>query len=332
MDIAAPQKQKFELRVVVWDAIEMKAMDTGAMNDLFVTGTLMYRDKRNKLKNVSRTTDIHWRSQKGKGSFNYRLVYKDLELPMTMPGAEESEFPRFVVKAYDQDVIGGNDLIGTEQVREIKDLFKRAWCKFETQQKRDNELDRMTVPQLRVEARRMYDKILGKTTSQLETARSAVVKNAKQIESLRKQQAKQRKAREKVDELPESKLRQFLMEDPTRQLENTAVKFPEPSSKWVQHKLKGDTGMARIYYQHISSNELTQEAPMDGILRQVFVDPSDRRAAQFLREYEKAGRHDTERDKGVRMWDIEMQHRSGTESASSKYGLLIMPRAVTAEY
>ena len=321
MDIAAPQKQKFELRVVVWDASEMKVMDAiGGTNDLYVTGTLSYRDGRNRLKNVSRTTDIHWRSKQGKGSFNYRLVYKDLELPMTMPGAEESEFPRFVVKAYDQDVIGGNDLIGTEQVREIKDLFKRAWRKFEVQQKRDQELDKMTVSQLRVEARRLYENMLRKTTRQLETARSAVIKNAERIESLCKQQAKQRKAKEKVDELPESKLRRFLMEDPTRQLENTAVKFPEPSSNWVQHKLKGDTGMARIYYQHIYSNELTQEAPMDGILRQVFVDPSQhRRAAQFLRAYEKAGRHDTERDKGVRMWNVEKQHGSGTGPPSSKY-------------
>ena len=199
MDISAPQKQKFELRVVVWDAIEMKPMDTiGDMNDLYVTGTLMYRDKKNKLKRKKQATDIHWRSQHGKGSFNYRLVYKDLELPMTMPGAEESEFPMFVVNAYDQDVVGGSDLIGTEQVPEIKDLFKRAWRKFEIQQERDQALDKMTVPQLRDEARELYDRMLRKTAAQLATANSALIKDAERMRSLIRQQEKQRRGKEKV--------------------------------------------------------------------------------------------------------------------------------------
>nr|ADD95746.1 hypothetical protein [uncultured organism MedDCM-OCT-S04-C46] len=321
IDIAAPQKQKFELRVIVWDAVDMKPMDTiGDMNDLYVTGALSYRDKKNKLKEKKRTTDIHWRSKQGKGSFNYRLVYEELELPMTMPGASESEFPRFVVKAYDKDVVGGSDLIGTEQVPEIKDLFKRAWRKFEIQQSRDQVLDKMTMAELRAEARRMYDTMLRKTANQLETARSAVAKDTERIESLLRQQEKQRRSKEKVDELPESKLRAFLMEDPARQLENTVVKFPEPSSKWVQHKLKGEGGRSRVYYRHINSNELTQEAPMEGILRQVFVNESD--SKKFLQTYEKAGRHDAERDNGMRMWDIEKQHQNSgdsTELAKTKY-------------
>ena len=47
---------------------------------------------------------------------------------------------------------------------------------------------------------------------------------------------------------------------------------------------------------------------------------------QFLAKYERAGRHDTERDKGVRAWDIERQAQSqsgdgsGAESANTKYG------------
>lgn len=41
MNIQAPKKEKFELRVIVWDAVEMKPMDTiGDMNDLYVTGAL----------------------------------------------------------------------------------------------------------------------------------------------------------------------------------------------------------------------------------------------------------------------------------------------------
>ena len=65
---------------------------------------------------------------------------------------------------------------------------------------------------------------------------------------------------------------------------------------------------------------------MEGVLRQVFADGSARSAAQFLAKYERAGRHDTERDKGVRAWDIERQAQSqsgdgsGAESANTKYG------------
>lgn len=100
-----------------------------------------YRDHKNKLKEKKQTTDIHWRSKEGKGSWNYRLIYRDLELPMSMPGAGESEFPRFVVKAFDQDIVGGAEMIGTEQIPELKDLFTRAWRKFELQQSRDKEVD-----------------------------------------------------------------------------------------------------------------------------------------------------------------------------------------------
>lgn len=330
MDISAPQKQKFELRVIVWDATDMKPMDTiGDMNDLYITGALSYRDHKNKLKEKKQTTDIHWRSSGGKGSFNYRLIYKDLELPMTMPGAGESEFPRFVVKAFDQDIIGGADMIGTEQVPEIKELFRRGWRKFEMQQNRDHEMDKMSVDQLRSEARRMYDAMLRKTTVQLNEANAAVPKDKARITSLLKQQAQQSKNRQKVDDLAESKLRAFLVDnDSTRQLENTAVSFPEPSSKWVQHKLKGGGARPRIYYQHVNSKELTQEPPMEGIQKQVFVDPAQGPgvAAKFMKVFERAGRHDAERDKGIRMWDVEKQHQpsasaSGTEP-ESRYALI----------
>ena len=88
----------------------------------------------------------------------------------------------------------------------------------------------------------------------------------------------------------------------------------------------GDSEGARVYYQHIYSNELTQEPPIEGIRRQVFADGSGRSAAQFLAKYERARRHDAERDKGVRKWDVEKQARSqngdgsGAESATTKYG------------
>lgn len=341
MDISAPKRQKFELRVVVWNAVGMTSMDTvGGMNDLYITGALSYRDKNNKLKEKKQTTDIHWRSQNGKGSFNYRLIYKDLELPMTMPGAEEGDFPRFVVKAFDQDIIGGADMIGTAQVPEIKDVFKRAWRSFERQHSRDHSIHKMSVEQLRVEVQQIYDSMIRKTIDKLAAANSAVIKDTGQVEGLRRQQAQLHNNKEKVCNLPESKLREILMEhDPVRQLDNTAVKFPDPSSNWVQHKLTSTgSGPPRSFYRHATSNEITLETPAEGIQKQVFVDPSS--SKEFLKTFKTAQQHDSERDKGIRMWDLEKQQQrknasggssAGTESAGTRCGSLLCPASWFAE-
>ena len=104
VSIAAPAKVKFELRAVVWDAKGMKGVDLGGMNDLYITGHLVYRDKRNRLVEVMRSTDTHYRAKNGKGCFNYRLVWPDLELPMDAAGGADSDYPRFFLKAWDWDL------------------------------------------------------------------------------------------------------------------------------------------------------------------------------------------------------------------------------------
>lgn len=103
----------FELRVVVWDARDVIAMDTvGGMNDLYISGHLYYRGPKG-VQEVVHETDIHWRAKDGKGNFNYRLVFEDLELPMDSTGAADDDLPKFVVRAWDQDIFGSNDLIGS---------------------------------------------------------------------------------------------------------------------------------------------------------------------------------------------------------------------------
>ena len=69
---------------------------------------------------------------------------------------------------------------------------------------------------------------------------------------------------------------------------------------------------------------------MEGIQKQVFVDPAQGPgvAAKFMKVFERAGRHDAERDKGIRMWDVEKQHQpsasaSGTEpEPESRYAVI----------
>ena len=131
VSIAPPQKKLFELRLVVWDAVGMKAMDSiGSMNDLFISGTLAYRNSCNELVEQVRTTDVHWRAKNGKGNFNHRLIWTDLELPMDINGALDSSddstgFPRFTLKAWDRDIIGSNDLIGSGGEDTIFSLLAR---------------------------------------------------------------------------------------------------------------------------------------------------------------------------------------------------------------
>jgi hypothetical protein len=149
VNIQAPKKQLFELRVVVWDASRMKAMDSiGSMNDLYVSGTLSYRNAQNQLLQQIHSTDVHWRAKKGTGHFNYRLIWTDLELPMDIHGAGEAEFPRFTFKAWDQDVIGGNDLIGSADVPEVWGLFRRGWARLAEQSGRDEQLSKMSIGEL----------------------------------------------------------------------------------------------------------------------------------------------------------------------------------------
>ena len=46
---------------------------------------------------------MHWRAKGGLGSFNYRLIFKDIELPFDSDRAGD-DLPRFTCKAWDQDV------------------------------------------------------------------------------------------------------------------------------------------------------------------------------------------------------------------------------------
>lgn len=89
-----PQPPKeFELRVVIWDCKNIPICDIEDTTDIYLTGTVG---------NETQRTDTHFRSQNGKGSFNYRLVF-----PITLPAAD----PTINFQVWDKDLFSPNDYI-----------------------------------------------------------------------------------------------------------------------------------------------------------------------------------------------------------------------------
>ena len=216
VDISPPEKELFELRVVIWDAKEIVPMDEiGDMNDLYFSGHLYYRDSQNRLQETVHETDIHWRAGGGKGSFNYRLLFKDLELPMD-DGSGDSDLPRFVIRAWDQDVLGGNDLIGSADI-DIKDMFRTAWKRLDEQRGRDEAIEKMNGKQLAQELSEMWD-------AQYEQAKQSEVTQKKKMGQIEKN-------RKRLREMDSTKMRKTLLEsDPKRMLSHTPARLPDPSA------------------------------------------------------------------------------------------------------
>lgn len=217
VDISAPQKDLFELRVVIWDASDMISMDRigEGMNDLFISAHLYYRDSQNRLHETVHETDIHWRAQAGKGSFNYRLLFPDLELPMD-DDAADSDLPRFVLRAWDQDVIGDKDLIGSADI-DIREMFRAGWKRLQQQQGRDEEIANMSDEELKQAISEMWE-------ADFEHANKGRRTTAK-TQKLNKLQ----KNRTKLPHMNRAKMRKILVEsDPKRSLSNTSVRLPDP--------------------------------------------------------------------------------------------------------
>jgi hypothetical protein len=117
--VALPPVQLFEVRVVVWRAKEMLSMDVMEdMNDLYCTAWIEGCEKQ--------STDIHWRAQKGKGNFNWRMKF-DVELGHS---TKAMKFPYFHLQAWDKDIVKWNDCIG-DALLPLGKEFKRAYKKNE---------------------------------------------------------------------------------------------------------------------------------------------------------------------------------------------------------
>ena len=103
-DVNLPPSQIFEVRVVIWKTKNVPNMDSfEGMSDLFVKcwpeGC------------KPQETDTHWRCQKGKASFNWRLIF-DVELGHN---TKAMKFPYFHFQLWDRDLLKWNDCAGTEK-------------------------------------------------------------------------------------------------------------------------------------------------------------------------------------------------------------------------
>jgi hypothetical protein len=101
-DVALPPRQLFEVRVVIWKSADVPAQDTlGGQNmtDLFIKCWPEGCSEQE--------TDTHWRSKKGKASFNWRMLF-EVELGHN---TRAMKFPYFHFQSWDRDIIKWNDMI-----------------------------------------------------------------------------------------------------------------------------------------------------------------------------------------------------------------------------
>lgn len=108
-DITPPPKEKFELRVVIWDCIDCKIMDeANRSSDLYVNVILTGIGIG---PNVERATDTHLfakakkNAERTQGSFNYRLIFP------VQYSIHYLESSRLQIQLYDAE-LGSDNLIG----------------------------------------------------------------------------------------------------------------------------------------------------------------------------------------------------------------------------
>jgi len=67
-DIKQKAPEKFEVRVVIYDTIDIKMMDAEGTSDAFIRAFFDSKEQ-------TKETDTHFRCSDGKASFNYRLIF-----------------------------------------------------------------------------------------------------------------------------------------------------------------------------------------------------------------------------------------------------------------
>ena len=82
LPITSPAIVECELRVIVFKARNVVNKDMGGQNDLFFKVGLVGVDHKQTRFGSTQTTDTHYFATDGKGSFNYRLLYR-FTIPVT---------------------------------------------------------------------------------------------------------------------------------------------------------------------------------------------------------------------------------------------------------
>lgn len=109
---------EFELRLVIWETLDIACFDVEETSDVFIRG---FVDP-----NKDQHTDTHFRCQNGKASFNWRLI-----MPLTLSVSRVNN--ALTIQAWDKDIFSKNDYIGScalDLSRIFKDAFEnnRSIC------------------------------------------------------------------------------------------------------------------------------------------------------------------------------------------------------------
>ena len=67
-DITPKPLEEFEIRLVIFDTVDIKMMDAEGTSDVYCRAFFDTKEEVHE-------TDTHYRCQDGKASFNYRLIY-----------------------------------------------------------------------------------------------------------------------------------------------------------------------------------------------------------------------------------------------------------------
>lgn len=134
-NIKPPPPVPFEMRVIIWCCREITIKDEWTqMNDLYITGTLDLPGIK------QQSTDLHYRSKKGVGNFNWRMKFP-VDLPVKRP-------PRFRLAIWDKDYFSANDSI-CEANLSLAGLFKKAFNMKDKVQMKSRGKDRIWINELR---------------------------------------------------------------------------------------------------------------------------------------------------------------------------------------
>ena len=136
IDISRPSPQPYELRVIIWQCKQVTIKDLMTqMNDLYVSGHLDCDNK----KTAKQQTDLHFRSRKGYGSFNWRMKF-----PITLP---QKTTPRFRIQIWDKDYFSVNDSICQANLS-LTGLFRLALKKKDRVKMRYRGKERIWIKDL----------------------------------------------------------------------------------------------------------------------------------------------------------------------------------------
>jgi Ca2+-dependent lipid-binding protein len=88
--------EEFEVRVVVWDTLDVVMADIEGTSDIYIRAFFDSKD--------DKETDTHFRCTTGKASFNYRLKF-------TVNDQRKNGY-QLNLQVYDKDFFSANEILG----------------------------------------------------------------------------------------------------------------------------------------------------------------------------------------------------------------------------